>query len=159
MPAFTVVFNLDGTLVDTAPDLVATLNVVLAREGLAPLPYEAARNMVGGGARRMSELGLKAEGRTLAARDVDRMGDECISHYTAHSADQSRPFAGLSGALDARLARNPLRRMHQQARRTVALCSTRSASARALRRSAAKTRLACTSQIPNIAAHNQAGRG
>jgi phosphoglycolate phosphatase len=100
MSAFTVVFDLDGTLVDTAPDLVATLNVVLAREGLAPLPYEAARNMVGGGARRMIELGLKAEGRTLAARDVDRMFDEFISHYTAHIADQSRPFPGLNDALD-----------------------------------------------------------
>ena len=47
-----LVFDLDGTLVDTAPDLVETLNVVLAREGMAPVPYDDARNLVGGGARR-----------------------------------------------------------------------------------------------------------
>ena len=53
-----VVFDLDGTLVDTAPDLVATLNAILVREGLPPVDYEAARNMVGGGARVMLERGL-----------------------------------------------------------------------------------------------------
>ena len=100
MSAFTVVFDLDGTLVDTAPDLVATLNAVFAREGLAPVPYEAARNMVGAGARRMIELGLKAEGRVLAVRDVDRLFDEFITHYAAHIADHSQPFPGLTGALD-----------------------------------------------------------
>ena len=47
----TVVFDLDGTLVDTAPDLVATLNHILTREGMAPVAYDSARNMVGGGAR------------------------------------------------------------------------------------------------------------
>lgn len=100
MSAFTVVFDLDGTLVDTAPDLVATLNAVFARQGLAPVPYEAARNMVGAGARRMIELGLKAEGRVLAVRDVDRLFDEFITHYAAHIADHSQPFPGLTGALD-----------------------------------------------------------
>jgi phosphoglycolate phosphatase len=105
MSAFTVVFDLDGTLVDTAPDLVATLNTVFAREGLAPVPYEAARNMVGAGARRMIELGLKAEGRALAVRDVDRLFDEFITHYSAHIADHSQPFPGLTGALDELAAR------------------------------------------------------
>ena len=105
MSAFTVVFDLDGTLVDTAPDLVATLNAVFAREGLAPVPYEAARNMVGAGARRMIELGLKSEGRALAARDVDRMFDEFITYYAAHIADHSQPFPGLTGALDQLAAR------------------------------------------------------
>ena len=62
-----VVFDLDGTLVDTAPDLVATLNTIFAREGLPPVAYEAARNMVGGGARLMIERGLAAERRILPA--------------------------------------------------------------------------------------------
>lgn len=105
MSAFTVVFDLDGTLVDTAPDLAATLNTVFAREGLAPVPYEAARNMVGGGARRMIELGLKADGRTMAARDVDRLFDDFIARYAAHIADHSLPYPGLSGALDQLAAR------------------------------------------------------
>jgi phosphoglycolate phosphatase len=85
--------------------LVATLNAVFAREGLAPVPYEAARNMVGAGARRMIELGLKAEGRALAVRDVDRLFDEFITHYSAHIADHSQPFPGLTGALDELAAR------------------------------------------------------
>ena len=97
----TVVFDLDGTLVDTAPDLVATLNVVFARKRVPPVAYEAARNMVGGGARAMIERGLMAEGRMVAALDLEHMIKEFIDHYAAHIADRSRPFAGLEGALDA----------------------------------------------------------
>ena len=65
MAAQTIVFDLDGTLVDTAPDLVDTLNVVFAREGLPAVPYATARNLIGGGARAMIARGLEAEGRTL----------------------------------------------------------------------------------------------
>ena len=61
----TIVFDLDGTLVDTAPDLVSTLNFVLADEGLPPVAYEDARQMIGGGARRMIERALIAEGRNV----------------------------------------------------------------------------------------------
>src|SRR6202011_290859 len=60
MAAPTVVFDLDGTLVDTAPDLIATLNTILAREGLPAVAFATARNMVGGGARHMIERGLAA---------------------------------------------------------------------------------------------------
>ena len=95
-----VVFDLDGTLVDSAPDLVATLNTIFAREGLPPVAYEAARNMVGGGARLMIERGLEAEKRTLPAADVDRLCRDFIEHYAAHIADCSRPFPGVEAALD-----------------------------------------------------------
>ena len=81
MPDLTVVFDLDGTLVDTAPDLVDTLNVVFAREGLAPVPYEAARNMIGGGARRMIERALIAEGHNVSAAELDRMFGAFIAHW------------------------------------------------------------------------------
>ena len=87
-------FDLDGTLVDTAPDLVATLNTIFAREGLPPVAYEAARNMVGGGARLMIERGLTAEGRSLPAPEVDRLVADFIAHYAEHIADLSRPFPG-----------------------------------------------------------------
>jgi phosphoglycolate phosphatase len=100
MIAPTVVFDLDGTLVDTAPDLIATLNAIFAREGLPPVAYEAARNMVGGGARTMIERGLAAEARRLPAADVDRMAADFIAYYAAHIADRSRPFPGLDAALD-----------------------------------------------------------
>src|SRR6195256_4219247 len=96
----TVVFDLDGTLVDTAPDLVATLNVIFAREDLPPVAYDTARNMVGGGARAMIERGLAAEGRRLAVAEVDGLVRDFIDHYGAHIADRSRPFPGLAAALD-----------------------------------------------------------
>jgi phosphoglycolate phosphatase len=101
MVAPTVVFDLDGTLVDTAPDLVATLNVIFAAQGLPPVAYDVARNFVGGGARAMIERGLRAEGRDLAASDVDQLVRDFIAHYAAHIADRSRPFPGLATALDA----------------------------------------------------------
>ena len=100
MIAPTVVFDLDGTLVDTAPDLVATLNVIFAGQGLPPVAYEIARNLVGGGARAMIERGLAAERRKLAAGEVDRLVREFIDHYAAHIVDRSRPFPGLETALD-----------------------------------------------------------
>jgi phosphoglycolate phosphatase len=100
MIAPTVVFDLDGTLVDSAPDLVATLNVIFARIGLPPVPYDAARNMVGGGARAMITRGLAAEGQTLEPAEVDRLVSDFIDYYAAHIADRSRPFPGLDAALD-----------------------------------------------------------
>lgn len=98
--ARTVVFDLDGTLVDTAPDLVNALNFVLEREGLAPVPLHSARKMIGAGARRMMERGLEQEGRAAAADEVTRLTADFIDHYAAHIADASRPFEGLEGALD-----------------------------------------------------------
>jgi phosphoglycolate phosphatase len=100
MAAPTIVFDLDGTLVDTAPDLIAALNTILAREGLPPVAFEAARNMVGGGARRMIERGLAAEGVTPVAAQVERLCGQFIDHYAAHIADRSRPFPGVEAALD-----------------------------------------------------------
>jgi phosphoglycolate phosphatase len=95
-----IVFDLDGTLVDTAPDLVATLNTVLAREGLPAVAYDTGRNMVGGGARMMLERGLAAEGRTVDPATLDRLVHDFIEHYAAHIADVSRPFPGVEAALD-----------------------------------------------------------
>lgn len=95
-----VVFDLDGTLIDTAPDLVATLNLVLARIGLPSVLYAEARNMVGGGARKMIERALVAEGRSLVPAEIDGLVRDFIEHYAAHIADRSRPFDGLEAALD-----------------------------------------------------------
>jgi phosphoglycolate phosphatase len=102
----TVVFDLDGTLIDTAPDLVQTLNVIFAREGFAPVPYEVARNLIGGGPRAMITRGLEAEGRVFPPAKLDQMFADFTSYYREHLADQSRPFPGLTDALDALAARN-----------------------------------------------------
>ena len=104
MVAPTVVFDLDGTLVDTAPDLVATLNTIFAREGLPPVAYDAARNMVGGGARAMIERGLAAEGRTLDAAEVDRLVRRL--HRPLRRAHR-RQLAALSRGRDRARRRSP----------------------------------------------------
>jgi phosphoglycolate phosphatase len=101
MAGVTVVFDLDGTLVDTAPDLVETLNVVFAREGLPSVPFERARNLIGGGARLMIERGLLAEGRACTPAEIDRLFREFTQYYSAHIADRSRPFPALEAALDS----------------------------------------------------------
>jgi phosphoglycolate phosphatase len=103
--ARTVVFDLDGTLVDTAPDLINALNFVLDREGIPPVPLHAARNMIGQGARKLIERGLELDGRAISAADITRLLSDFIDHYAAHIADASRPFEGLEEALDDLSAR------------------------------------------------------
>lgn len=98
--ARTVVFDLDGTLVDTAPDLINALNFVLDREGLPPVPLHSARNMIGAGARKLIERGLEVEGRFAGVEDITRLTGDFIDYYAAHIAEFSRPFEGLEGALD-----------------------------------------------------------
>jgi phosphoglycolate phosphatase len=104
-PSWTIVFDLDGTLVDTAPDLVNALNFVLDREGLPAVPMKSARNLIGGGARKLIERGLEADGRLAGLADITRLTGDFIDHYAAHIADESRPFEGLEGALDDLTAR------------------------------------------------------
>ena len=65
MLAPTIVYDLDGTLADTAEDLVATLNWLLGREGLAPIKVESAGSLVGAGARALIKRGFATSGRTL----------------------------------------------------------------------------------------------
>src|SRR6195952_4148334 len=99
-PSRTVVFDLDGTLVDTAPDLINALNFVLNREGLPAVPMKSARNMIGAGARKLIELVLELDGRQSSQADITRLTSDFIDHYAAHIADESRPFEGLEDALD-----------------------------------------------------------
>src|ERR1700754_4062258 len=105
MLPISVVFDLDGTLVDTAPDLIDALNAILVREGLSPVAYDDARPMIGGGARMMMERGLAARGRDLSKPAVDRLYADFVAHYADHIADRSRPFPGLETALDQLAAR------------------------------------------------------
>ena len=96
----TIVFDLDGTLVDTAPDPIGALNFVLEREGMPPVPLHAARTMIGAGARKLLERGLDLDGRVTSVADITRLTGDFIDYYAAHIADASRPFEGLESALD-----------------------------------------------------------
>ncbi len=96
----TIVFDLDGTLIDTAPDLIHTLNLVLTQEGLSAVPYATARNLIGGGAQVMIRRALAAEGRDATDAEMDRLYAAFIAYYSEHIADRSRPFPGLDSALN-----------------------------------------------------------
>lgn len=96
----TIVFDLDGTLVDTAPDLVDTLNIVLGHAGLPAVPYAKARTLIGGGAKSMIARGLAAEGRPPEGDELEKMFTDFIAHYSDHIADRSRPFPDLEDTLD-----------------------------------------------------------
>jgi phosphoglycolate phosphatase len=100
----TIVFDLDGTLVDTAPDLIDTLNFTLRQHGLPIVPYNEARQLIGGGAKTMIERALIVEGRRASAADVDALYDPFVAHYADHIADRSRPFPGVEPALDRLVA-------------------------------------------------------
>jgi len=101
MGAPTIVFDLDGTLIDTAPDLIDTLNLILARHGLEPIPFEESRAMIGAGVRPLLLRGLASKGIKLPPEQVDQLFAEFLDIYAAHIADRSRPFPGLERALDA----------------------------------------------------------
>jgi len=87
-----IAFDLDGTLVDTAPDLVRALNEVVATDGLAPVDLADVRMMVGRGARVLIERAYSAQKKSL---DPDRVNDrvaDFIDIYKSDIARLSRPF-------------------------------------------------------------------
>lgn len=88
----TIAFDLDGTLVETAPDLVAAANHVLAAEGLAPVAAATIRDEISFGARAMIEKGLKVNGAIRSVTQVDRLLADFLAHYEANIAVHSRPF-------------------------------------------------------------------
>lgn len=96
-----VVLDLDGTLADTAHDLIATLNVVLARDGLPPLPLARARDLIGAGARPLIQRGFAASDAALDEARLEELYRAFLDHYHDHIADHSRLFPGVVEALDA----------------------------------------------------------
>ena len=88
----TVIFDLDGTLVDTAPDLTAALNAVMVREGRPPVPLDDVRHMVGRGARYLIERALEASGSPADPAAIRDLVLHFLEHYDANIAVTSRPF-------------------------------------------------------------------
>jgi phosphoglycolate phosphatase len=99
LPA-TIVFDLDGTLVDTAPDLCAALNHALGVLGRPAVPADDVRHMVGHGARKLLEKGLAATG-TMTPDLVEAGVAPFLAYYADHIADGSRPYPGVEAALSA----------------------------------------------------------
>lgn len=94
-----IAFDLDGTLVDTAPDLLRALDAVMDLEGLPRPPADALRGMVGHGARVLIERAAAREGVTFAPDRLDRATSAFIEIYRADIASASAPFPGVENAL------------------------------------------------------------
>ena len=94
MRDLTVIFDLDGTLVDTAPDLIAAANHALSDTGLAPVPGYVLAPAIALGARFMILDGLKHSGQQLPESEVDRLLKLFLDYYLANIANQSRPYPG-----------------------------------------------------------------
>lgn len=98
MPFDTIVFDLDGTLVDTAGDLTASLNHALSTLGRGAIDPAGVRNMVGHGARKLLERGLAATGE-MTPELVEAGLKPFLDYYAANIAAHSRPFEGVEAAL------------------------------------------------------------
>ena len=94
-----VVFDLDGTLVDTAPDLMDSLNHTLAAGGLTPTESAGFRSHLGRGGRAMIEQAFAAARKALAAAEHDRLYAVFLDHYGTHLPGRSRPYPGVVEAL------------------------------------------------------------
>lgn len=95
-----IIFDLDGTLVETADDIVAALNVSTAPLGLAPLPVSTVRQMIGAGARRLIQRACDHAAFAASEAQVDAALGRFLDHYRAHIARHSRPFPGIVPCLD-----------------------------------------------------------
>ena len=111
----TIVFDLDGTLVDTAPDLIRETNHVLVDAGFEAVPPDFIRPFISFGTRRMIEEGVKHQGGALSEARHEAMFQDLIAFYTENMTVESVPFPGMVEALKALQARG----------HTIAICTNK----------------------------------
>jgi phosphoglycolate phosphatase len=97
----TLVFDLDGTLVDTAPDLIRTLNHVLGEAGIPAAPETKMRPIISFGARQMLVEGMALVGESRSEEHLDDMFEQFLEHYGNNVAVESSLYPNLVEVLDA----------------------------------------------------------
>jgi len=100
-----LIFDLDGTLADTAPDLLGATNAVLAARGRPLLDLAHLRHMVGFGARALIAQAMEASGTPVTEDQMPALVEIFLDHYRAHIADGTRLFPGVPETLAALKAR------------------------------------------------------
>lgn len=97
---WTIVFDLDGTLVNTAPDLLQALNHVLTEASLAPVALDTIATMIGHGARAMIVKGMTSQGVDPSEPELDAHFSRFLEYYSGNISAHSHPFEGAVEALD-----------------------------------------------------------
>jgi len=100
LEGWTIAFDLDGTLVDSAPDLIGTLNRMLVEEGLPTVSMESAQTLIGSGARALLVHGFEAAGASVERAQSDELFERFLVDYAGHIADGSQPFDGVVETLE-----------------------------------------------------------
>lgn len=108
LEGWTIAFDLDGTLVETAPDLVGTLNRLLAQNDLPSLPLESARNLIGHGAVALLKRGFESAGAQWDEAASPALLKAFLADYLDHIADHSTAYPGSVEALEGLAARGAI---------------------------------------------------
>ncbi|WP_372708283.1 HAD-IA family hydrolase [Brevundimonas sp.] len=108
LEGWTIAFDLDGTLVETAPDLIGTLNRLLDQHNLPPMPLESARHLIGHGAIALLKRGFEAAGAVWDEAASPVLLKAFLADYLDHIADGSTAYPGAVEALDALSARGAI---------------------------------------------------
>jgi len=99
MTSASLLFDLDGTLADTAGDLCEIMNVVLTRHGRERVPESRVRHLVGGGARLLMQRGFAETGAPATEEQLDQLFEEFIEYYSGHIADHTKLWPGIEPLL------------------------------------------------------------
>lgn len=108
LEGWTIAFDLDGTLVETAPDLIGTLNRMLGARDIPVMPVEAAQHLVGHGALALLRHGFQEAGAAWDEGQAPALLEEFLADYLANIAVHSRPYDGVVGTLERLAARGAI---------------------------------------------------
>ncbi|MDI7774330.1 phosphoglycolate phosphatase [Asticcacaulis sp. EMRT-3] len=101
LSGYSLAFDLDGTLVDSAPDIISALNKVLHEQGVEPYKLDDARPLIGRGAMELLRRAFALAGAPLAPEQEGPLLELMLKHYERHIDELTRPYDGMEAALDA----------------------------------------------------------